>query len=128
RLPLDFHDRQKVGDSIYRAAYDSYAAQSLLSQVVAPVVTGALILAGILVILFRLDVLLTLIALVTAPLLGLQVFAFGRAIERSAKRYHEQESGLFSLLQETLSSIRAIQAFTAEPATAERFDVTAGRS
>jgi ATP-binding cassette subfamily B protein len=48
RLSLRYHDRTKVGDSIYRAAYDSYAAQSLLSGVVAPVATGVVILAGIL--------------------------------------------------------------------------------
>src|SRR5579864_5181776 len=33
RLSLRYHDRAKVGDLIYRAAYDSYAAQSLLSGV-----------------------------------------------------------------------------------------------
>src|SRR5436309_2848071 len=67
RLPLSYHDRAKVGDLVYRSLYDSYAAQSLLSQVVAPVVTGGLVLAGIIVVMARVDVWLTVIAGVAIP-------------------------------------------------------------
>jgi ABC-type bacteriocin/lantibiotic exporter with double-glycine peptidase domain len=58
----------------------------------------------------RLDAILTAIALAVAPLLGLTIWAFGRGIERQSRRYHEQESALFSTMQETLSSIRFVQA------------------
>jgi ATP-binding cassette, subfamily B, bacterial len=128
RLSLRYHDRAKVGDLIYRAAYDSFAAQSLLSAVVAPVVTGAVILCGILAIMIRLDATLTAIALTVAPLLALAIRAFGRGIERRSRRYHEQESALVSTLQETLSSIRFVQAYTRERATARRVADRADRS
>jgi ATP-binding cassette subfamily B protein/subfamily B ATP-binding cassette protein MsbA len=128
RLSLRYHDRTKVGDSIYRAAYDSYAAQSLLSGVVAPVATGIVILTGILVVMVRLDAVLTAIALAVAPLLGAAVWAFGRGIERQSRRYHEQESALFSTMQETLSSIRFVQAYNREADTHARVGDRAGRS
>jgi ATP-binding cassette subfamily B protein/subfamily B ATP-binding cassette protein MsbA len=128
RLSLRYHDRTKVGDSIYRAAYDSYAAQSLLSGVVAPMTTGVVILAGILAVMARLDAVLTAIALAVAPLLGLTIWGFGRGIERLSKRYHEQESALFSTMQETLSSIRFVQAYTREAATSARVGDQVGRS
>jgi ATP-binding cassette subfamily B protein/subfamily B ATP-binding cassette protein MsbA len=128
RLSLRYHDRTKVGDSIYRAAYDSYAAQSLLSGVVAPIATGVVILSGILVVMVRLDVVLTLIALAVAPLLGLTIWAFGRGIERQSRRYHEQESALFSTMQETLNAIRFVQAYNREADTSMRVGDRAGRS
>jgi ATP-binding cassette subfamily B protein/subfamily B ATP-binding cassette protein MsbA len=128
RLSLRYHDRTKVGDSIYRAAYDSYAAQSLLSGVVAPVATGVVILAGILVVMIRLDAVLTAIALAVAPLLGLTIWVFGRGIERQSRRYHEQESALFSTMQETLTSIRFVQAYTREAAAGTRIGEQTGRS
>jgi ATP-binding cassette subfamily B protein/subfamily B ATP-binding cassette protein MsbA len=128
RLSLRHHDRTKVGDSIYRAAYDSYAAQSLLSGVVAPMATGAVILAGILAVMVRLDVVLTAIALAVAPLLGLTIWAFGRGIERQSRRYHEQESALVSTMQETLNAIRFVQAYNREADTSERVGERAGRS
>jgi ATP-binding cassette subfamily B protein/subfamily B ATP-binding cassette protein MsbA len=128
RLSLRYHDRTKVGDSIYRAAYDSYAAQSLLSGVVAPVATGVVILAGILVVMVRLDAVLTAIAMAVAPSLGLIIWGFGRGIERQSRRYHERESALFSTMQESLSSIRFVQAYTQEAATGARVGEQAGRS
>ena len=128
RLSLRYHDRAKVGDSIYRAAYDSYAAQSLLSGVVAPVATGVVILVGILVVMVRLDAALTAIALAVAPLLGLSIWAFGRGIEHQSRRYHEQESALVSTMQETLSSIRFVLAYNREGDTSARVADRADRS
>jgi len=128
RLSLRYHDRAKVGDLIYRAAYDSYAAQSLLSGVIAPVATGVVILAGILIVLVRLDLVLTAVAMAVAPMLGLTIWGFGRGIERQSRRYHEQESALVCTMQETLSSIRFVQAYTREPETSARFGRQAGRS
>jgi ATP-binding cassette subfamily B protein/subfamily B ATP-binding cassette protein MsbA len=128
QLSLRYHDRTKVGDSIYRAAYDSFAAQSLLSGVVAPVATGLVILTGILVVMVRLDAVLAAIALLVAPLLGLTIWSFGRGIERQSRRYHEQESALYCTLQETLSAIRFIQAYTREAQTGERVWDQAGMS
>jgi ATP-binding cassette subfamily B protein len=128
RLSLRYHDRTKVGDSIYRAAYDSYAAQSLLSGVVAPVATGVVILAGILLVMVRLDLVLTTIALAVAPVLGLTIWVFGRGIERQSRRYHEQESALFSTMQETLTSIRFVHAYNRETDTSARVGERAGKS
>jgi ABC-type multidrug transport system fused ATPase/permease subunit len=128
RLSLRYHDRTKIGDSIYRAAYDTCAAQTLLSGVVAPVATGVVILAGILMVMVRLDTLLTAIALAVAPVLGLTIWAFGRGIERQSRRVHDQESALFSTMQETLSSIRFVQAYTREGATSRQVGERADRS
>jgi ATP-binding cassette subfamily B protein/subfamily B ATP-binding cassette protein MsbA len=127
-LPLAYHDKAKVGDLVYRAAWDSYAAQSLLSHGIAPVVTGVLILAGILAVMLRMDALLTAIALGITPAFWLMIKGFGRAIERRSKRYHDQESALHCTMQESLSSIRAVQAYTRERAVADRVGAEAARS
>ena len=36
RLSLAYHDRARVGDSLYRIAYDAHAAQSLLNGALVP--------------------------------------------------------------------------------------------
>ena len=128
RLSLSYHDRAKVGDLVYRTLYDSYAAQSLLSQVVAPVLTGGIVLVGIILVMARVDPWMTVIAAVTIPAIATTVWAFGRRIERLSKRQHERESALFSVLQESLLSIRAVQAFRREDAVNRRFADEAARS
>lgn len=128
RLPLAFHDRRRVGDLTYRAAWDSYAAQALLSQGLAPIASGVLILGGILVVMLRTDLLLTLIALAITPAFWFMIKGFGRRIERRSRAYHEQESALYCTIQESLSSLRAVQAFTREGAVARRVEAESTRS
>lgn len=121
RLSVAYHDRTKVGDSLYRVAYDSHAAQSLLNGALVPMATGSLLLVGAVIIMMQLSPLLTLVTLAVAPLFLLIIRGFSRRIDQQSRRYHENESALVAAVQESLSSIRAIQAFTLEPLTGERF-------
>jgi ATP-binding cassette subfamily B protein len=128
RLSLRFHDQQKVGDSLYRIAYDTQAAQSLVNGAVAPAASGIFLLAGVLIFMLRIDPLLTLVATAIAPVFALIIYAFGKMIEHRSTNYHRQESSLVSFIQESLTSIRAIQAFSREDDTARRFGRQTGSS
>ena len=121
RLPLAYHDQRKVGDSIYRVAYDAHAIQSLLNGAIVPIATGLLILTGAIIVMLKINVLLTLVTISVAPVFLVIIRGFSRRIDEQSRSYHENESSLVSTIQESLSSIRAIQAFTMEPLTAERF-------
>lgn len=127
-LPLTYHDHAKVGDLLYRAAYDSYALQSLLSGVVVPILSGICVTVGVIVVMLRLDVTLTLITAATAPLLWLNIKNHQRRIGARAKKFHESESVIATNLQESLTSIRVIQAFTMEDAGHRRFSEQAATS
>jgi ATP-binding cassette subfamily B protein len=128
RLSLKYHDRSKVGDSLYRVAYDTQAAQSLLTGAVAPAAGGAFILVGILIVMLQMDVLLTVIALSIAPAFWLLIRGFGRQIEQRSVSYHQQESSLLSSVQESLSAIRAVQSFNQEARASRSFQAAASRS
>jgi ATP-binding cassette, subfamily B, bacterial len=121
RLSLAYHDKTKVSESLYRVAYDAYAAQSLLAGALVPVATGTLMLFGILVVMARIDLTMTLITLAVGPLFFLTITAFGKRIEGASKRYHESETSLVGAAQEALTSMRAVQAFTLESAFGVRF-------
>lgn len=121
RLSFGYHDRTKVGDSLYRVAYDSQAAQSLLNGALVPLATGSILLVGALVIMCQINLALTLVTMAAAPLFLVIIRGFSRTIDRQSRAYHENESSLVATLQESLSSIRAIQAFTLEPETNQRF-------
>jgi ATP-binding cassette, subfamily B, bacterial len=128
RLSLAYHDRTKVGESLYRVAYDAHAAQSLLTGAIVPVLTGGLMFVGILTVMVRLDLTMTLITLATAPAFLFLIRGFGSRIDDASKQYHAQESALVSAAQESLSSIRAVQAFTMEAQSTVRFRHQAGQS
>ena len=121
RLSVAYHDKTKVGDSLYRVAYDSHAAQALINGAIVPMASGALMLIGSVIIMLQINVVLTLTTLAAAPLFILIIRGFSKTIDRQSRRYHESESALVSSVQESLSSIRAIQAFTLEPQTSDKF-------
>jgi ATP-binding cassette subfamily B protein len=128
RLSLAYHDRTKVGDSLYRVAYDAHAAQTLFNGALVPIGTSALILIGAFLVMLQMNVLLTLVTLAVTPFFVVVIRGFSRRIDRESRQYHEHESALVSALQESLSGIRAIQAFTLEPETQHRFRDQSQRS
>jgi ATP-binding cassette subfamily B protein len=128
RLSVAYHDRTKVGDSLYRVAYDAHAAQTLLNGALVPIATGTLVLIGAVAVMLQINVLLTLVTLAVTPFFYLIIRAFGGRIDEQSQRYHELESALVSNVQESLSSVRAIQAFTLEPETRQRFEAQSERS
>ncbi|HEX7862775.1 MAG TPA: ABC transporter ATP-binding protein [Verrucomicrobiae bacterium] len=128
RLSVAYHDRNKVGDSLYRVAYDSHAAQSLINGAYVPMANGALMLIGAFIIMLQINVALTLTTMAAAPLFIIIIRGFSKSIDQQSRKYHESESALVSTVQESLSSIRAIQAFTLEPQTSDKFYEQSNRS
>ncbi len=120
RLSLAYHDRRKVGDSLYRVAYDSQAAQSLLNGAIVPTANGIFVLLGVVIIMLNINAALTIVTMAVAPLFWVIIRGFSRQLNVQSKSYHESESILVSTIQESLSSIRAIQAFTLEPEIEEK--------
>jgi ATP-binding cassette subfamily B protein/subfamily B ATP-binding cassette protein MsbA len=128
RQSLAFHDASKVGDSLYRITWDSYCIQAMFSAVLVPALTATATLAGIAVMLFSRAGGLAWAALgVVLPLMYL-IRRLDRPMTEQALRVHEDESGVSARVQETLTGIRAVQAFGREEFESERFRARAGAS
>jgi ATP-binding cassette, subfamily B, bacterial len=122
KLSLAFHDATKVGDSLYRVTWDTYAVQTLLNNAIVPATTATLTLAGIAVIMALLDWRVTVAALGVAVPLVLLIRRLDRPMTERSLRVHERESDVSSRVQETLTAIRAVQAFAREPLERQRFE------
>ena len=114
RLSLAFHTRRQVGDLLYRVTYDTYAIQTLTMNGVFPILTSFILLVGMMLVMLRLDWVLTLLALGVCPLLFLTISAMSSRIKAAATMARERESVTYSLVQRSMSAIRVIQAFTKE--------------
>ncbi len=121
RLSLAFHSRQKVGDLMYRVTSDSFAVQTLIMNGVLPILSALILLAGMIVVLIRLDWWLTLIALTVVPALFVLIALFNRKIVTLATEVRERESLVYSLVQWAMTSIKVVQAFTKEEDEHRRF-------
>jgi subfamily B ATP-binding cassette protein MsbA len=122
RLSLSYHDKKRTGDLISRVTSDIDAIQNLISQVLLGMLVQVITLVGMICVMFYLSWKFTLIALSVVPVLGLVVYNFTRRIKRASKEVRSQEGEVVSVLQEVLSSIRVVQAFTREGYEQRRFE------
>jgi ATP-binding cassette subfamily B protein len=122
RLSLAYHDQKRTGDLISRVTSDIDAIQNLISSVLLGILVNILTLVGMIGVMFYLNWKFTLVALSVAPGLFLVVYIFTRRIKRASRAVRKQEGQVVSVLQEVLSSIRVVQAFTREKYEQQRFE------
>src|SRR5438270_12521651 len=122
RLSLAYHDKKRTGDLISRVTSDIDAIQSLISNVLLGMLVQILTLLGMIGVMFYLNWRFTLIALSVAPALFLVVYSFTRRIKQASRAVGRKEGEVISVLQEVLSSIRVVQAFTREDYEQRRFE------
>jgi ATP-binding cassette subfamily B protein len=128
RLSLAFHSRQRVGDLLYRITADSFAVQTMIMNGALPILSAAVLLCGMLIVLFPLDPTLTLLALIVVPTLFALISGFNRKIVNVASEVRNTESRVYSVVQWAMSSIKVVQAFTKEEEEHRRFMGASGES
>jgi ATP-binding cassette, subfamily B, bacterial len=121
RLSLAYHGRQRVGDLMYRITADSFAVQTMIMNGVLPILSAAILLGGMLIILFPMDPFLTVLALTIVPVLFLLIATFNRKIVDVATEVRDLDSRVYSLVQWGMAAIKVVQAFTKEDEEHRRF-------
>lgn len=114
KLPLEFFQQQRTGDLMARATNDLSAVR----QIVGPAIMyGEQTLFRVLIILplmFAISVKLTLILLLTMPLVSLTVKHFGHRIHVRFEKIQEFFSDITARAQENLTGVRVIRAYARE--------------
>jgi ATP-binding cassette subfamily B protein len=112
RLGLDYYTEEKAGVIMTRMTSDIENLQQLLQDGLAQLVAQALTMVVITVILFTLNVELTLITLaLVVPILTLGTIWFTRASERGYQRVRDGIAGVLGDLSESLQGVRTVAAF-----------------
>jgi ATP-binding cassette subfamily B protein/subfamily B ATP-binding cassette protein MsbA len=128
RLSLAFHSRREVGDLLFRLTADTFAIQTLTMNGFFPILTSIVLLGGMMLVMFRLDVAMTLVALAIVPVLFAAIITLSARINALASDARVKESALWAVAQRTIGAIRVIQAFTTEQAEHRRFVDTSAAS
>jgi len=121
RLSLSFHRRREVGDLMVRIAYDTFSLQTIAMNGIFPVVSSAVMLAGMFIVMMRMDETLTLAALAVIPMLIVLMIAVSHRIDRLATGARVKESRLYTVAHQALAAIHVVQAFTREEESYREF-------
>src|SRR5947209_11016506 len=122
RLSLSFFAEQKTGDLIVRMTSDIDAVQDFVSSALLGIVVNCLTLLGMLGVMFYLDWRFTLISLSVAPALFFIVYSFTRRIKNNTRAVKKKEGEIASVVQESLTAVRLIKAFSREDYESQRLD------
>jgi ATP-binding cassette, subfamily B, bacterial len=123
-----FHSRHEIGDSLSRITGDSWAVHAVAESFVIHPVQAAIAIAALLWIMFAISVPLTLLAIIVVPFMVAGSIVLGSRIRGAAHARRSAEGHLHSLVQQTLTGVSVVQAFTQEDRQRHEFRELAGES
>ncbi len=123
RMPMAYFDKHQTGETMSYVTNDVAAIQAALVDNLIELFTEAAILIGSIVLMLYIDWKLTLLTLITVPMVGYAMRIFGRKIKRAGTLIQEKMADITALLQESISSVRVVKSFVREDYEIKRFQV-----
>ncbi|SRR5579871_469190 len=111
RLSLAYYDSHQTGKLLSTITADVSTIQDFASSTLLNILVDALTIIGMLGLMFYLNSGFTLVALGVTPFLLFFVARFKKAMKKATREVRKDQSNMFTVLQQGLESIRAVNAF-----------------
>ncbi len=121
KLAVGYHDTHIVGVTVSRVMNDVAEINELLSQGVITLLGDLLVLVGILVIMLTMSLKLALLTFTVLPLMFMATWLFSRQARRAFRETRSRVAAVVGNLAEDINGVRAIQAFSQEDTSQQRF-------
>lgn len=122
-LPLPFFTEEKKGDIIARSTGDVQEVENSVMNSVDMFFKNPVIILVYLTGMILMSPHLTLFVFILLPIAGAVIGRVGRTLKKSSRAGQDKMGDILSTIEETLSGLRIIKAFTAEDKMNQRFDV-----
>jgi ATP-binding cassette subfamily B protein len=120
RLSLRFYEDKQVGNLMSNVVNDTDLFEQLIAHAIPDVVVNIVTLVGVSIVLFSLNWKLTLFSLIPIPLVVLSLRVYARYVRPAFRNRQKVLGDLNALLNDNLSGIREIKAFTRESEESRR--------
>jgi len=127
-LSLAFHNRSRSGDLTIRLVGDLNMIRDVAVTALLPMVASILILIGMSAVMLWMHVWLGLLAISVFPLFWLSATKSSRKIHEAAKQQRSREGALAATANESLSSVKVVQALSLEDHFADAFGAHSQKS
>ncbi len=122
KLGHSFHDRNRPGDLMARMTSDAETLSDFITWSVITTLQSVLTLVGIVVILLRKDVTLTVAAFTVVPLMAVATWRWTRATRARYEQVREAIGEVSARAEESFGGIRVVKGLRQEAAQQARFD------
>jgi ATP-binding cassette subfamily B protein len=121
RLPVSFFDRNPIGRLVTRVTTDVAALNEMFTSGVVTIMGDLMLLSGIVVVLFKLNWQLALVAFAIMPLLFLLTFWFKKRAREQLRVVRVKVAAINAYLQEHIVGMPVVQLFNQEEASRRQF-------
>lgn len=121
-LSLSYFEKRQTGTIMSYITNDVAALQSAMVDNVIEMVTEGVTLIGSLAAMFYIHWQLSLLTMITLPLVAKTIEIFGGKLRTASTAMQERAADITAVLQETLSSVRVIKSFVREDYEISRFN------
>ena len=121
KLSASYYDNVRTGDLMTRATSDLNAIRMVLSNAIMYTADATVFFGLALAIMLQIDTTLTLIALSPYPILTIIIRLLGKRLHAHYERIQEAFSTMNTKVQENLSGVRVVKAYTLEANEVEHF-------
>ncbi|MGM0419845.1 MAG: ABC transporter ATP-binding protein [Bacillota bacterium] len=120
-LDFSYHIKKDTGDLIQRCTSDLETIRKFMAVQLVEVGRAFFMLTSVLLIMLRLDKFMTLISLISVPMIFTFAYIFFKNVRKAFKDSDEAEARLSTVIQENLTGVRVVKAFARQPHEYERF-------
>jgi ATP-binding cassette subfamily B protein len=121
KLSFGFYDSQRTGQLMARLTHDPLSLAELYHHGPEDLAIAAIKSAGVVAILLRIDVPLTLLVLGFLPLMAAYAFVFNRRMNRALRQSKDRIGDINAQVEDSLAGIRVVQAFANEAVERAQF-------
>lgn len=114
RLDLSFYKRNRTGDLMNRISEDINRVRMYVGPGVMYTMNLVVLIVMCTAVMLRIDVELTLYTLSPLPFMMIAIFYVSKTINKKSDLVQQQQSKLSAMVQETISGIRVLRAFSRE--------------
>jgi ABC-type multidrug transport system fused ATPase/permease subunit len=125
RYPRAFYDRHATGQVVSRATNDLYPIRYFIGWGMTQGIQSLMMIVGIAIVLFLVDVKLAALALVAMPFVAVLTFTFGRKVMPVSREVQQLKADVTEAADEAVVGIEMVQAFGREDDVQARFGVKA---
>jgi len=121
KLSASYYNRVRIGDIMARATNDLHAVRRVMDHAVMYTANTTIFFIAALIIMLRIDVSLTLFALIPFPIMTILIRELGTRVHKNFEKIQEGYSNLSSKVQENLAGVRVVKAYNFEKTEVEEF-------
>ena len=121
KLPLGYFTQHDAGDVMSRFTNDIDTLQQVMGFGLVSVLQGSLLIVWVVVVMFRLNAPFALISLITLPLMFIATRWFSTQARKAFRQARQQIGNVNADLQESISAVREVQAFSREDENIQNF-------